>query len=224
MVSSVISDENLDEVKNRTNRVRDFYQQDSTRETSHDDLDLNRLWSSFWRNFFERIAQSLTSPRLAMFKPIPNRSDVPRIFYENAFDDPLATFAVPEATPGRPTKSEAKKSLASLLHEHRLYLQKIAREGEISQELRRSAWTMLLRILEEEEDVDVPDAIPGVDGKLFYTWKSGEHYLDLEMFPDGETEFFYRNAQSGRLWNLSSRIDLPLPREAASKLRLFRRV
>src|SRR5208282_6707372 len=125
MVSSVISGENLDEVRNRTNRVRNFYQQDSPRETSHDDLDLNRLWSNFWRNLIERIAQSLTPPRLAMFKPIPNRSDVPRIFNEHGFDDPLATFAVPEATPGRPTESEAKKSLAGLLHEHRLYLQKI---------------------------------------------------------------------------------------------------
>ena len=223
MVGSVISGEILDEERNRTNRVRDFYQQDGPRETSHDDLDLNRLWSNWWRNSFERIAQSLTSPWLAMFKPIPNRSYVPWIFYKHAFDDSLATFGVPEATPGRPTESEAKKSLAGLLHEHRLYLQKIAREGEISQELGRSAWTMLLKIL-FEEDVDVPDAIPGVDGKLFYTWKSGEHYLDLEMFPDGETEFFYRNAQSGRLWNLSSRINVPLPREAASKLRLFRRV
>jgi len=223
MVSSVISGENLDEERNRTNRVRDFYQQDDPRETIHDDLDLNRLESNLWRNFLERIAQSLTSPRRAMFKPIPNRSYVLRISYKNAFDDPLATFGVSEATPGRPTESDAKKSLAGLLHEHRLYLQKIAREGEISQELGRSAWTMLLKIL-FEEDVDVPDAIPGVDGKLFYTWKSGEHYLDLAMFPDGETEFFYRNAQSGKLWNLSSRIDVPLPPEAASKLRLFRRV
>ena len=63
MVSSVISGENLDEERNRTNRVRDFYQQDDPRETSHDDLDLNRLESNLWRNFLERIAQSLTSPR-----------------------------------------------------------------------------------------------------------------------------------------------------------------
>jgi len=133
------------------------------------------------------------------------------------------TYYVLEAKLWQSTESEAKKSLAGLLHEHRLYLKKITGEGEISQELGRAAWTMLLKIL-AEEDVDVPDAIPGVDGKLFYTWKSGEHYLDLEMSPDGVTEFFYRNAQNGRLWNLAGRIDDPLPLEAVSKLRLFRRV
>lgn len=216
----MISSEILDQ-RNRTNRVRDFYQ-DGPRETNHD-LDLYRLWSKWCRNSLERVARSMTSPWLAMLKSIPNRSYGPNACYKQTRDDWFATFGVPVATPGRSTGSQAKKSLAGLLHEHRLYLQKITREGEISQELGQLAWTMLLSII-GEEDVDVPDAIPGVDGKLFYTWKSGEHYLDLEMFPDGATEFFYRNAQNGKLWNLSGRIDAPLPREAASKPRLFPRV
>jgi len=40
--------------------------------------------------------------------------------------------------------------------------------------------------------LEIPDACPGYNDNLMYTWLRGEHYLECEIFGSGEVEFFYR--------------------------------
>jgi hypothetical protein len=109
-----------------------------------------------------------------------------------------------------------------LLREHCLYLERIVREGEISPQLSRAAWNALEDIRDiVGPNLEVPDAIPGVDGKLFYTWKRGNHYLELEMLPDGSGEFFYRNTDDGETWTEGYKLGGTLPLRPTDKLQLF---
>jgi hypothetical protein len=105
------------------------------------------------------------------------------------------------------------------LIEHCLYLERIVREGEISPQLSRAAWNALEDIRDVVgPNLEVPDAIPGVDGKLFCTWKRGDHYLELEMLPDGSGEFFYRNAEDGETWSEGYTLGGTLPVKPIAKL------
>jgi hypothetical protein len=108
------------------------------------------------------------------------------------------------------------------LEEHRLYLERIVREGEISRQLSVAGWEVLLVMLDiVGPDLEIPDAITGVDGKLFYTWKRDAFYLELEMLPNGTGEFFCRNSESRDVWSEDFRLDQPLHLKAITKLRLF---
>jgi hypothetical protein len=108
------------------------------------------------------------------------------------------------------------------LEEHRLYLDRIVREGEISRPLADAAWDVLLNLLDTlGPNLEIPDAIPGVDGKLFYTWKRDGHYLELEMRPDFKGEFFFRDGESGDVWSEDFRLGESLSPEVIAELRLF---
>jgi len=67
----------------------------------------------------------------------------------------------------------------------------------------------------------VPDASPGPDGSLLYTWDQDGHHLELELFPDAPAEFFYTDRASGAVWEQDWVIGAPLPEETTGKLRLF---
>ncbi len=67
----------------------------------------------------------------------------------------------------------------------------------------------------------VPDACPGPEGQLLYTWDREEHHLELEIFPDGRGELFYRNRKSGELWDLEYMVEDFIPAVIFGKLRLF---
>jgi hypothetical protein len=109
-----------------------------------------------------------------------------------------------------------------LLKEHGLYLERIVREGEISRQLSQAAWDVLTDMLEVVgPELEIPDAIAGVDGKLFYTWKRDDQYLELEMLPDGTGEFFFRDGKTGDTWSEDFRLGQSLPPNAIGKLRLF---
>ena len=59
------------------------------------------------------------------------------------------------------------------------------------------------------------DAIPGVDGKLLYTWKRDDQYFELEMLPDGTGEFFFRDGTTADTWSEDFRLG---PSRARSRL------
>lgn len=89
------------------------------------------------------------------------------------------------------------------LQEHRKYLQKLERDGEISTELENTAWRILLDLLDAAgSSLAIPDACPGSDGQLLYTWDQAEHHLELEMFLIG-TSSLYRNRRTGGLGSTS---------------------
>jgi hypothetical protein len=46
----------------------------------------------------------------------------------------------------------------------------------------------------------LPAICPGDANNLMYTWNHGEHYLECEIFEQGEIEFFYRNRHTGETW------------------------
>jgi hypothetical protein len=109
-----------------------------------------------------------------------------------------------------------------LLQEHRHYLDRIVREGEITPQLSEAAWDVLADMLDVVgPDLEIPDAIPGVDGKLFYTWKRDDQYLELEMLPDGTAEFFFRNRKTGDTWSEAFRLGQSLPSRAIAEIRQF---
>lgn len=67
----------------------------------------------------------------------------------------------------------------------------------------------------------VPDACPGPDGELLYTWDRGEHHLELEIVADTPAELFYENDVSGEVGEATLVIGEPVPIEVLNRLRLF---
>ena len=67
----------------------------------------------------------------------------------------------------------------------------------------------------------VPDACPGPDGELLYTWDQGEHHLELEISADTPAELFYENDVSGEVGEVILVIGEPVPTEVLNRLRLF---
>jgi hypothetical protein len=109
-----------------------------------------------------------------------------------------------------------------LIQEHRLYLERIVRSGEITPELARAAWDVLAVMRNVVgPDLEIPDAIPGVDGKLFYTWKRDDQYFELEMLPDGTGEFFFRDRTTGEIRREDFRLSPVLPPKAVAQLAEF---
>lgn len=67
------------------------------------------------------------------------------------------------------------------------------------------------------ESIDVPSACTGPNGKLFYEWNRGVHHFEIEFIPDKPTELFYRNRETGELWN-EEYIEGPLSFEVKKRL------
>jgi hypothetical protein len=70
--------------------------------------------------------------------------------------------------------------------------------------------------------LSVPDACPGPDGQLLYTWDHGDHHLELELFPDAPAEFFYENDTTGDVWEATYIVGKSVPAGAMDKLRILR--
>jgi hypothetical protein len=81
------------------------------------------------------------------------------------------------------------------------------------------AWTALSNSMSNA--LLVPDACPGPNGELLYTWDRDGHHLELEIFSDAPAEFFYENDGSGEAWEAAFVIGEPVPPEALDRLRLF---
>lgn len=67
----------------------------------------------------------------------------------------------------------------------------------------------------------VPDACPGPDGQLLFAWDEGDHHLELEIFPESASEFFYRNRSTDELWGEEYELHMPVTPSALNKLSLF---
>lgn len=102
------------------------------------------------------------------------------------------------------------------------YLNGIADQELVTPRVARlawQAWTALSNSLSNA--LLVPDACPGPNGELLYTWDREGHHLELEIFPDAPAEFFYENDGSGEVWESAYVIGEPVPPEALDRLRLF---
>ena len=64
------------------------------------------------------------------------------------------------------------------------------------------AWSLyaLAQLRADVPRLPMPDAYPGPNDELLYTWDRKEHHLELEIYADGSMEAFYRNRNDGSLW------------------------
>ena len=110
------------------------------------------------------------------------------------------------------------------------YLHAAEREGTLSARTIHNAWqawSALEKALRDEAGalLPVPDACPGAGGQLLYTWRRGEHYLELEVFAAHPAELFYRNGKTGALWEdelaIAAEGDGTVTPQITAKLALF---
>jgi hypothetical protein len=102
------------------------------------------------------------------------------------------------------------------------YLAQLSASQEISDAMALLAWRAWTHVRSATSSLlPVPDASPGPDGQLLYTWDRGEHHLELEVFENGAAEFFYRNRVSDELWEHIGTVDEAVPQTAKEKLSLF---
>jgi hypothetical protein len=101
------------------------------------------------------------------------------------------------------------------------YLGTVSAAGEITPSTAALAlkfWNELRRAV---RGLPVPDAAPGPEGQLLYTWNRAEHHLEAEIFPNGSIEMFYRNRITGDLWGHDSTAGDALSEEVITRLRLM---
>jgi hypothetical protein len=67
----------------------------------------------------------------------------------------------------------------------------------------------------------VPSAANGPDEEVLLRWTSGEHLLEVNVYPTGKAEWFYWNRSTDESCEQSAASGDQLPAEAASKLRLI---
>ena len=102
------------------------------------------------------------------------------------------------------------------------YLNAAMREGSLTSHTANLAWAIWNHLSEITLNcLAVPDACPGSQGQILYTWDKDEHHLELEVFPNSPAEFFYRNRIFGQLWEADYQADAPLSEEVSDKLALF---
>jgi hypothetical protein len=71
------------------------------------------------------------------------------------------------------------------------------------------------------QELIVPDACIGNTDNFMYTWIKDEHYLECEIFGNGEIEFFYRQEITGQVWGEDTTLDNLLLATILEKVAIF---
>ena len=69
--------------------------------------------------------------------------------------------------------------------------------------------------------LETPDASPGPDGMFCFVWDREEHHLIWEIFENQESELFYRNRDTHKLWDIDYEPHKPLPAQLIKYLKEF---
>jgi hypothetical protein len=102
------------------------------------------------------------------------------------------------------------------------YLNQMVDQELITPRVARLAWNAWTALSNSAGNaLLVPDACPGPDGELLYTWDRGEHHLELEIFAESPAEFFYENDASGEVGEAAFVVGESVPAEVVPRLRLF---
>lgn len=79
-----------------------------------------------------------------------------------------------------------------MISTHRLYryLKKVEDEN-ILPETTLFAWLTYLAIYNlADGQIRIPDAGNGPNGEMMFSWNTGDHHFEVEIFPNGTIEFF----------------------------------
>lgn len=77
------------------------------------------------------------------------------------------------------------------------YLKRLVTEGltnPATESLAQQAWRRLDEVF--LGDLAIPDAAPGPDGQILFTWDEGEHHSEIEIDTNGDATFFSLNRQT----------------------------
>ena len=100
------------------------------------------------------------------------------------------------------------------------YITNIRNSGKITNDVAILSWEAWQN-LSKTIPIFVPDAAAGPNGEFIYAWDKNEHHLELEIFPDGVAELFYRNRISSQLWDADYKSGQVITHDIEEKLRLF---
>ena len=71
----------------------------------------------------------------------------------------------------------------------------------------RALWGKLVRSVPQ---IRIPQAGPTPDGSFQLVWDRGEHHVEVDVYPEGHLEWFYRNRRTGEVEGADEQIgDLP---------------
>ncbi|MEO1401224.1 MAG: hypothetical protein AAFV72_08185 [Cyanobacteria bacterium J06635_1] len=112
-----------------------------------------------------------------------------------------------------------------------LYLASLRTEAKSDDEARvmlsildiaERVWGKLNNHFEEGgRKLEIPDACAGDQDDFMYTWSKNEHYLECEIFGNGNIEFFYRNRHSSEVWGEDTTLDNGFSNAIFEKLSIF---
>ncbi len=71
------------------------------------------------------------------------------------------------------------------------------------------------------DGLSIPVATPGPEGQLMLVWRSGPHYLELELFEHEPWDFFYNDESSGEMFVCEYAPDDPVPQRIVERLTHF---
>jgi hypothetical protein len=143
----------------------------------------------------------------------------------------LASFKASENSPYLQKTTKKVKLQTQRHQELKAYLDSLydearaAKESEFSEGVLDIAWLVWMRLrnhfMENKLCLEVPDACPGQKDNFMYTWSKEEHYLECEIFGNGEIEFFYRNRKTGQNWGEDTTLDQVFSLAVFEKAELF---
>lgn len=121
---------------------------------------------------------------------------------------------------------EAERAFHEKSREQRLstYLADLRDRGRIDGYTALKAWNTW-RALKKATggNLRVPNASPGDEDQVHFSWNQEEHHMELDIFPDGRAEFFYRNRRTGKLWDHEQLEGELIPADVIKKAALFPR-
>jgi hypothetical protein len=102
---------------------------------------------------------------------------------------------------------------------------RVVGETEFSEKVLNLSW-LVWEALKSSFDsrgqrLNVPDACPGLKDNFMYTWSKSEHYLECEIFGNGEIEFFYRHRNTGEVWGEDTTLEQGFSTDILDKAALF---
>jgi hypothetical protein len=120
----------------------------------------------------------------------------------------------------RSTRASIRENLRTALFMR--YLRRVVRDSVVdtdTADLGRQMWSELSKAANGR--LRVPNAAPALGGQLLYTWDRGAHHLEVEIFPDAPSEFFYLNRETDEDWAADYNVGDSLPDGLLEKLYFF---